>query len=578
MSEPPSKISLCVDCDRTFTRSSLLPSSARLAELLQLLRQNWSPACHHEISVIDTRNAAIGAEIKRHETELDNIYTRFWQILEDRDALQRLSELHTGIVTPIRRLPREILAKVFEYAQEPKIWSEDPVPADSWDFEVNQDLQRVAGGNLVAISQVCTHWRQVVLGTPTLWSNVPLNLRCWTDPVEEFRTSRAHDQIVRLLEAALARGKEVPISVEMNAIGESHPVAIRTMATSAHRWRSATFTVDSGMLINLSAVAGNLPLLETFKMNVLNESPDILADLARLLSSAPRLHTVDFGGPLSVVAHWPVEQLQCCTFNGLGPEDLQSLVSFMGRLPKSTMLFIELNFEAIQASPLDLTPVVSPIEDFGISAMEHTGHQTHHVLGQIFKALTLPNMQRLYLHGVPRLGKPVYWPRVEGMRFLHRSESRKSLTSLTLHDVVIAEVELLECLAELPQLLYLFISDHPAQEALPDSPPHHLVTDSLLEKLTPRRESSATCLVPNLMIVDFKTLGIFNQEVFLQFALQRTMGRADTGGTFECALLWVPRRACQLSQPIMAILSPWMVAGRLILTSREYDPNEDDDH
>ncbi|KAJ7247162.1 hypothetical protein B0H12DRAFT_1235332 [Mycena haematopus] len=567
MSEPPSKPSLCVDCDRTFTRSSLLPSSARSAELLELLRQNcqWSPACHHE--TFDTRAiiAAIGTETIPHETERDNPEARVGQILEDRDALQR----------PIRLLPNEILIEIFTYAQEPRRWREDQVRPDSWDLDPNQELRHVAGGNLVACSQVCAHWREVVLGTPTLWSSITLNLRR-IYPVDTIRTSRAHDRIVHLLEVALARGKEVPLSVDIEAIRESHPLALRTITASAHRWRSAIFTVDSGMVLNLSAVAGNLPLLETFRMTVLNESLETLADLAKLLLHAPRLRTVQFCGPLCVVEHWPLEQLLCVTFNELGPEDLQILVSFMHRLRYNSQLHIELDFEdfeAIQAIPLDLTPVVSPIGDFGILSMEHTRYQTQDVLGQIFDALTLPNMQRLRLGGIPKSGKPIYWPHGHGMRLLHRSGSRKMLNELTLHDVIITEFELLQCLAELPQLKYLFISDHPALEALPDSPPHELITDSLLEKLTPRSESPAPCLGPNLMIVEFKTLGTFTQQVFLEFAIQRAK-LASPANQFECALLWVPEEL-QLSEPIMKVLNSWVGAGKLILTCREYD---DDDH
>jgi hypothetical protein len=335
--------------------------------------------------------------------------------------------------------------------------------------------------------------------------------------------------------------------------------------------------VECEMLGNLSAVAGSLPLLETLCIEAQNENIETLINVAKFFSHAPRLRRLDFCGPLSAVAQLPLEQLSCCTFSGLGPDDLPSLLSSMDRYQlQDTELHVELNFETlIAALPLDLPSVVSHIEELDICSMEHTGYQSHRVLAEIFSALTLPAMKRLHLYAVQGSGQPLYWPHMEGLALLLRSGSPTRLKSLSLHDVMITERDLLQCLADLPLLQYLFISDHPGLEDLPGKPANHVVTDSLLKRITPGPGSPAECFIPNLEIVDFKTLGTFTDDVLLEFVVQRSL-LASVDEPFECALLWVPGHARQLKDQVIGVLKSGMQQGRLVFTSREYDPNEED--
>ncbi|KAF7362621.1 F-box domain-containing protein [Mycena venus] len=573
---PPSEeISLCNSCNKTFIHSPLVPCDNLSGHLLKVLRTNLTGTNLREASDIRAIMARIPSELARYEAELGRLDEIFEKLVAGRNALQGLLDQCVSVVdAPVRRLPTEILVEVFKFCEEPRMWSQDPISPDSWEREMKRELRRVAGGDLFAFSQVSSHWRQVVLGTSTLWSKISVDMRCWTLPIVTMRTSLAHHRMVGFLEAALARGRQGPLTIEVNGLGTCHPLLLQILAASAHRWRHARFTVDCAMLKHLSPVARNLPLLETLCISALNENPETLDKVAKYFSRAPRLRTVDFGGPVSAVAHLPLEQLRCCSYSGLGPEDLRSLLGHMGRL-QNTELHVQLNFDAIRvASPLDLTPVVSSIEELDICSMEHTGHETDRVLGQMFDALTLPGMRRLHLYG-DKSGMPLYWPHHEGLGLLHRSESRATLQSLTLHDVLITESELLQCLAELPLLQYLFISDHPASPALPGNPVHHLVTDSLLQKLTPQPHTPIPCLVPNLAIVDLKTIGRFTDAAFLAFAAQRSL-LAGAEEPFECALLWVPGHARQLDGDTTMFLISAMQMESLIFTSREYDPNEED--
>ncbi|KAJ6592838.1 hypothetical protein B0H19DRAFT_1055513 [Mycena capillaripes] len=563
-------ISLCSTCSTTFKQSPLLPSPGRSAQLLHILRTNCE---HREISDLRALISTIPAELARYDQQIEQFDTIFEKLVAGRDALRRLYDQCIGVVdAPIRRLPREILVEIFKLCEEPREWSSEPILPHLLEHETKKELRRVAGGDLVSFSEVCTQWRQLVLGTPTLWSKISLDLRCWTFPIETTRTSYGHHRMVQLLNLALARGQQTPLTIEVYGNGECHPLALQTLAVSAHRWRRATFTVGCEMLRYLSAVAGNLPLLEILCINAVTEDLETLEDLAKFFSHAPKLRAVQFCGPLSVVSPLPLEQLRYFTSSGLGPEDLLSLLSLMDRF-QNTELHIQINFETIGAAlPLDLPPVVSSIEELDICSMDHTEHLSHRVLAEIFGTLTLPQMRRLQLYGEPTSQQPLYWPHAEGFAFLVRSGSRSMLQSLSLHDVIITEHDLLQCLAEVPLLQYLFISDHSAVVALPGNPVHHLVTDSLLRKLTPHQTE---CLVPKLSIVDLKTFGRFTDEVFLAFVVQRSLvfGPVEP---FECALLWAPGHTRGLNDQVTRSLNSGMQRGCIVFTCRDYDEYEDD--
>ncbi|KAJ7026851.1 hypothetical protein C8F04DRAFT_1295906 [Mycena alexandri] len=559
---PAGEISLCAVCDSVFKQSDLLSCPSRSVGLLEILRTNSG---HRDATALRALISSLPAELARYDKEIGRLDVLFETLTADRSALQKFYDQCIGVLdAPIRRLPKEVIIEIFSFCNESTVTSHDPIPPSMWAHEAQKELRRVAGGPLVALSQVSTHWREVALGTPLLWSRITLDLRCWELPATSF----AHQQMIRLLDLALARSQQTPLAIEVSGIGQCHPVALQHLALVSSRWRSANFVVECDMLRHLSKVAGNLPLLETLRINALTENMETLLEVGKFFSQAPRLRTVDFCGPLVAVGDLPLEQLGCCTYSGLGPEDLVPLLLHMRRLVNSE-LHIQLNCRTISSAlPLHLPPVVSPIEQLNICSVDHGGIESMAVLGELFAALTLPAMERLHLYGASDSGHPLYWPHAEGSALLLRSGSQTALQSLVLHDVVIAECDLLECLGQLPTLKYLFISDH---TAVVNTPAHHLITDTLLQRLTPQ---PATSLVPHLAVADFKTLGRFSDDVLVAFAVQRSL-LASAESVFECALLWIPGSTREASPRTCEVLSSLVASGRLMFTGRMYDPEID---
>ncbi|KAJ7189131.1 hypothetical protein C8R46DRAFT_35107 [Mycena filopes] len=568
------EIPLCSTCNDAFTRSPLLPTPEQFTQLLHILRTDSGHRVHATTLQF---MASVRKEIARYDKQLEVFEPIFEKLYADRTVLRQLYDQYSGLANaPVRRLPNEVLVEIFRLCEsdartEP---SRDPILPQSWDHESKKELRRVGGGHLVALSQVSAHWRHLVLGTPTLWSTITLDLRCWEHAVAN--PSRAHQQMIELLHLAIVRGQQTPLTIQVTGAGPCHPLALQTLASAAPRWRTARFAVDSELLLHLADITGRLPLLETLQINALAEDVETLREVGRFFASAPRLRSVAFRGPLAAIGDLPIEQLGYCQYNGLVAEDLVPLLLHMQRLPNSE-LHLQLDCHAIAtALPLQLPDVVSPVEEITLYSAAHGGLESGPVLGALFDALTLPEMQRLNLLGTSDMGgHPFHWPHAEARALFLRSGSQEVLQSLSLHDVIIAEHELLDCLRLLPALTYLFISDQAAKLDADGTvtPAHLLITDSLLRQLAP--------LVPRLEIVDMKTLGAFSDQALIEFARHRSALAISASASghgelapFECVLLWLSgtvRDETQMSHTL-AVLRSLVDGGGLIFDARMYDP------
>ncbi|KAJ7114045.1 hypothetical protein C8R44DRAFT_553372, partial [Mycena epipterygia] len=87
-------------------------------------------------------------------------------------------------LSPIRRLPPEILLQVFLLCAP---------------------LNRLTRRDLLQLSQVCAHWRALVLGTPVFWRAVDLDMMFWSH------------KMLPLVQKALERSGSSPLQIRIGA-------------------------------------------------------------------------------------------------------------------------------------------------------------------------------------------------------------------------------------------------------------------------------------------------------------------------------------------------------------------------
>ncbi|KAF8217021.1 hypothetical protein K438DRAFT_1536539, partial [Mycena galopus ATCC 62051] len=93
------------------------------------------------------RRAFLDAKMAPLKAELD-------KLLEKRDSLDSEIRKHQGVVSPLRRLPTEILSLIFTFASPPP-------------FGRSQHMNMHEGPWV--LSAVCGRWRNIALAQSSLW-------------------------------------------------------------------------------------------------------------------------------------------------------------------------------------------------------------------------------------------------------------------------------------------------------------------------------------------------------------------------------------------------------------------------
>ncbi|KAJ7077698.1 hypothetical protein B0H15DRAFT_1003496 [Mycena belliarum] len=429
----------------------------------------------------------------------------------------------------IHTLPSELLAEIFAlcwHAFTPSF----PDTHDSVSIEV--EIRRLAHAPLLELSQVCSRWHAIAVGTPSLWSDICLDSVLWRPAL------RNPTRVTTLLKAALERGGNASIILTIRNDFDSLPPALVVALLVAHseRWKKLAIGCDGPVLALFSGIAGRLSRLDYLEIYVSEEGPEDMT----VFEVAPRLTDVTYSGDsASALGRFPLEQLWCLTCMALTPLELPIIISLARRLPSAGELRLQFSLvdqPSDEALQYDIPPVTS---DIGILFVEVVDpfypFHSEQTLGGLFESLTLPSLDKIELESseYPRL--LLTWPQESFLALSARSSFDAHLRVLEIYDVHITHGELLACLSGLSSLERLAISDHQTV-ATGGGIASHLITDALLARLTLAPGSSE--LVPRLRSASFQSLLRFADSAYLAFVLSRV----DNGAAppFKSHLCWLP--------------------------------------
>ncbi|KAG2057470.1 hypothetical protein BDR06DRAFT_1005105 [Suillus hirtellus] len=126
--------------------------------------QTTSPNSNHCAIELMTKALQLDAtlhDISSLETVIDKINNLHRQLTEQKEKLISSIMLHKGLTSPIWYLPTEVLSQVFVHC----------LPEDKY-------LSPVSKLAPVLLTRICRRWREVAVGTPSLWDrlDVPYDL------------------------------------------------------------------------------------------------------------------------------------------------------------------------------------------------------------------------------------------------------------------------------------------------------------------------------------------------------------------------------------------------------------------
>ncbi|KAF9040338.1 hypothetical protein BDP27DRAFT_1305446, partial [Rhodocollybia butyracea] len=97
---------------------------------------------------------SVEKDLDGYESEMHRLQIRMTNVRNRRERLKTHAENLRSLFSPIRKLPNELLVRVFSYVC------------------IENDLMYGQGGSAVTLGSVCLRWRQLTLACPELWANI----------------------------------------------------------------------------------------------------------------------------------------------------------------------------------------------------------------------------------------------------------------------------------------------------------------------------------------------------------------------------------------------------------------------
>ncbi|KAK1226907.1 hypothetical protein PQX77_010123 [Marasmius sp. AFHP31] len=377
-------------------------------------------------------------ELKSYQSEVNRLKARIMVLQHKGKILKEKRAKYTSLLSPIRRMPPEVLVEIFE-----RVCSEETI--------------RVSRSPaIVVLANVCGRWRQIVLSTSRLWSTIRLRLNNRWFPSGGGKLKRL-EYLVNLF---LERSRRKSLSLTLQTVdGPSQQIsdeqldqalsAIKGLFHNSDRWRALCCTHTLLQRPALQKIRNRVPALERLEIvSEFGDQTDPLFDTCPSLTSlnitADNWSEHDFPFPfyqlnsLSICNSWTlptINILRSCT--NLARLELHSTGG---------------NLDNLEAEEHVILPTVQHLI---VVAQEHDDATT------IFQVATLGSLKTLEI-GRTALDN---WRDLDFdviTDFLIRSSC--SITSLSLDNLPISDAAVTVLLRLMPTLTSLTIKESPLRK------------------------------------------------------------------------------------------------------------------
>lgn len=467
----------CRNCDVKFPCLNQLLS----ADLPTCVRNN-APPFGIGRKELQSQVSQASDELRNMDRELARLHAAIIRVENQRSELQQHINLGKSLLSPIRRLPPEILREVFLYFCAVGVRVDGKVTAPG----------AVLGG-------VCSYWKSLVFSTRGAWSVLHVYL------------DRVVGSKVPILQEILGRSGTSPLQLSIKqSVSPLSSAAVDTLqllVSHCRRWSSlcADIVQQTWLLPVLLGVQDNIPLLEHITLNNLlyKASQD---SLNTIFNTAPRLRSANIGN-FQQVFKIPLRQLSTVegSFANMTVFVSKHLCHFTRA--EKLVLFLHTHISTTRLS-LDEVPAVE-LPNLSTLILGRVDISPHNIpppiLSGIFTHLRAPHLKTLKI-GTANSGclYPPEWPQPQFLSFL--STSASTLSSLSLEGLSMAPEEVLEVISILPSLDELSIDDTEWQGSKPDIG-GKIITDELVARMTLFSEHSFYSLVKRLRTLKLITNG-----------------------------------------------------------------------
>ncbi|KAJ7707487.1 hypothetical protein B0H17DRAFT_519884 [Mycena rosella] len=393
-------------------------------------------------------------------------------LLTERDETHQTLEAHRALLSPIRRIPPEVLGEIFIHC----------LPKDTY------IAPSVAQCPLL-LTQISSNWRSVALATPALWTSIAVNL-----------TIKSCLPNIRLIETWLARSGSRPLSFQITeSIQKDYyepgmvtsAAILELYAPHYNRWQHVRLEyLDWRIDTAIASLPCDAPPPSLASLHLSRDfwRPIEHSQLSLLLS-APRLRDCTWISNTDLgTFRAPIPQLaKLFLERPLLAEDFMHILSEGVNLAAC-------QFFVLASSGSNLAPPTIP---FVLRHNLRSLDLTADLFGRLFNQLELPNLTEISVRRFDIVPHPApVWPHPEFMSLLSRSKC--ALEVISLSDMDITPEQMSDCLRHTSASLEKLILTNDRRMR------HTIVDDGVLRLLTwaqPETELGNIC--PRLCMVKF---------------------------------------------------------------------------
>ncbi|KAJ7167021.1 hypothetical protein C8R46DRAFT_1272216 [Mycena filopes] len=259
----------------------------------ELLLSTAGPPSDSQATVLRSEIERAKHEISAASLHIAHLQDALTRLLRHRKEMETFVRAHNGILSTLRRFPNEILLEVFQQTLA------ESAAVNRWQMPW-------------ALSEVCSHWRRVMLASPPLWRHFPP----LSDGDRPFSTL--------MMSLQVERARHIPVSINFGYSIPPHALTLLLPVVS--QWEDVAMTVTSLMSPQLSSHTFSTLKKLTLSKSILPPAPTSSPLYINRIGSLPSLvhltlHTRGYWGlPRHLLLPW--SQLRICELHGVSWFDL----------------------------------------------------------------------------------------------------------------------------------------------------------------------------------------------------------------------------------------------------------------
>ncbi|KAJ7467056.1 hypothetical protein FB451DRAFT_1484062 [Mycena latifolia] len=238
-------------------------------------------------------------QLERLDGEIADMQNAIDKLKQQRESLVAYVEGHKALISPVRRLPLDIIQEIFMAC-----------------LPTHRNCVMSASEAPVLLGRICSSWRAISLSTPRLWARLHIvePQRSWDSDSSAFKEKVA--QRLETTKTWLGRSGRCPLSISLETgldrAATPNPsrsdLFLQPLIPFAPRWQHIQFTIPSFVLPSiLHLVEGDVPMLKniTLHQGSHNSGEPIEWKLLRVLSG-PQVSSITMTGSSFILPELPL--------------------------------------------------------------------------------------------------------------------------------------------------------------------------------------------------------------------------------------------------------------------------------